>query len=106
MVANKRLKTCHEPISVTSLSQYVAESFGDSNFKYFSVRTSILVLLIAVLLIVGVLWYLRSSDDEEPKSLEVIPKLGGGSLIQFNPTDRESIKTVALAIEDALRRKP
>jgi len=67
------------------------------------VRTSILALLIVVLLIVGVLWYLRSSDNEEPKSLAVIPQLGGRSLIQFNPTDRESIKAVTLAIEDALR---
>lgn len=66
-------------------------------------RASILVLLIAILFIVGVLWFLRSS--EEPKSLEVVPQVEGKSLIQFASTDKDKVKIITSAIEDALKRK-
>jgi len=65
------------------------------------VRASILVLLIVILFIVGVLWYLSSS--EEPKSLEIIPQIEGKSLIQFASTDKDKVKTITSAIEDALK---
>lgn len=67
-------------------------------------RASIVGLLVAILLIVGVLWYLRSSD-EEPRSLDFIPKLEDRSLIQFKASDRASVNSVTQAIQDVLKRK-
>lgn len=69
-------------------------------------RISILVLL-AILLIVGVFWFMRSSDDEsdEASGLDFIPKLEQRSLIKFKASDRASVKSVTQAIEDVLKRK-
>lgn len=66
-----------------------------------------LLVLLLILIVVGVVWFLNSSSGDETKtrSLEVIPDLGHGSLIQYRVADRESVRTVTKKIESVLKRK-
>lgn len=76
-------------------------------FKIKIVAVKIVIFVLLVLFAVaGVVWYLRSSDEEPKKdSLEVFPQLGEGSLIRFRPSDGRSVWNVTKAIDEVLKRK-
>ena len=64
-----------------------------------------IVILLVILLTVGVFWLVSLSPDEEPITLEYVPKFGEGSMIRYNMSDKNSVEKAIRKIDQLLERK-